>query len=509
MYRISGSIDVQDNPDWPPNINRYIMFQKKFPTGRIYLGKVYTAVHDNTSCLIYLLGDDTNSEGIDNVLHRYVRDKRLDPNKFDIMIESIGWRYTTKKHILKLFQKQSIGSTDFGENIDKLGRAENNEALFEAPRGKSTLKNKYYYRSHDKPKTDIALTSLINLENLDDFSFIEKYRESNPEYKNDGIDDTDNSPDHIEHMIPYHVKQYRESIIRSIETSRPEEIIIVDQLMINNYVDQKETLIKESQKIKDYIVKLLIHSEKTETRIYDTLQFIYDDGYLHIFRKDLPIKEIITHTLMGDTETNPKLKHFTNEYGIPIRHNILKYILFQNELQEQFVVDREIMNEAELLLSQEYIIALTPEPRYQIWTVLRLIKLWYGDSILQNNIRKIKILVNQWRSRTDRPFNQKNGIKFSIGCYPRYGRESAQIVLKRLIYHFALYTDAIGWNSNPPSYFKIVNHLIQYSNCNQALKLYYRRMIGLSGQNNRSFNKNYTLINQQNTDILEQYVRLE
>jgi len=509
MYSIDGSIDVRDNPIWPPDINKYIMFQKSFPTGRIYLGKVYMNVPDNASSLIYLLGDDTNSGEIDSSVRCHVKDKRLDLNKFDILVESNGWQYTTKKNILKFFQKQSAESLDFGESLYNLRRDKNNEVLFDETREKSTLKNKYYHKSQDNPKTDIALTDLINLENIDDFSFIEKHRKKFPEYENTGIDDTDNSPDHIDEMVPYHVKQYRESIIQSIETTRPEEIIIVDQLMITNYIDAKETLMRESMKIKDYIVNLMIRSEKTEIRIYDTLQFIYYDGYLHIFRKNLPIKEIITHQLMGDTPENPKLKHFTNEYGIPIRHNILKYILFQNELQEQFEVDREIMNEAELLLSQEYIIALTPEPRYQIWTVVRLIKLWYGDVILQNHIRKIKILVNQWCARTDRPFNQKNGIKFSIGCYPRYGKASAQIVLKRLIYHFALYTDAIGWKSNPPSYFKIANQLIQYSNCNQALKLYYRRMIGLSGQTNRSFNKNYTLIDQQNTDILEQYIGLE
>lgn len=509
MYKISGSIDVNVNPIWPPVITRYIMFQKKFPAGRIYLGKVYDTVHDKTSCLVYLIGDARNKKGVANSARRYIKDKHLEPNKFDLLIESNGWRYTTKKNILKLFQKQSIDSTDLGENIHNPASAINNEALYDEPMSRSTLTNKYYHRSQDDPLTGVSLTNLINLENMDDFNFIERYRENHPNFKNDGIDDTDNTPDHIDTLIPDHVKKYMADIMASIETSKPEEIIIVDQLMIDKYVEKKETLLRESMKIKDYIVNVMINSEKTELRLYDTLQIIYYDGYLHIFRKDLPIKEVITHTLMGDTSANPKLKHFNNEYGIPIRHNILKYLLFQNELQEQFDVDREIMNEAELLLSQEYIIALTPEPRYQIWTVLRLIKLWYGDVILQNNIRKIKILVNQWRARTDRPFNRKNGIKFSIGCYPRYGKASAQIVLKRLIYHFALYTEAIGWKSNPPSYFKMVNSLIQYSNCNQALKLYYRRMNELSGQNNRSFNKNYTLINQQNTDILEQYVHLE
>jgi hypothetical protein len=58
---------------------------------------------------------------------------------------------------------------------------------------------------------------------------------------------------------------------------------------------------------------------------------------------------------------------------------------------------------------QEYLIALQPEPKYQIWVVKRLIMAWYADVDLQNNIRKIKILINQWRARSDQEFNKKNG----------------------------------------------------------------------------------------------------
>ncbi len=145
-----------------------------------------------------------------------------------------------------------------------------------------------------------------------------------------------------------------------------------------------------------------------------------------------------------------------------------------------------------------------------MWCLIRLIKLWFGDIVLQNNIRKIKVIVNQWRVRTDRAFNQHNGIRFSIGIYPRYGKKSATNILKHLLYHFAIYSQAIGWKGNPPSYFKMVNDLISYSNCNQSLKLYYRRIAELNSQANHSFTDNYTRIKSAygNTDILEQYVQL-
>lgn len=176
MYKISGSIDVSENSEWPPELNRYIMFQKKFPDGTIYIGKVYRTMSNKTGCLIYLLGDVTNNREPDNQIREYIIDNKLEANKFDLLIESNGWRYTTKKNILQLFQKQSINSTDFGEQIHKLRDRGNNEVLFDDPNSRSTLKNKYYHRSQDNPETTVPLTSIINLENIDDFSFIEKYK---------------------------------------------------------------------------------------------------------------------------------------------------------------------------------------------------------------------------------------------------------------------------------------------------------------------------------------------
>lgn len=168
------------------------------------------------------------------------------------------------------------------------------------------------------------------------------------------------------------------------------------------------------------------------------------------------------------------------------------------------------MQEAELILSQEYIIALTPEPRYQLWCVVRLIKLWFGDIDLQNNIRKIKLIVNQWRTRADQRYNKQNGIRFSIGIYPRYGKKSASIVLKKVMYYFSLYFQAVGWKNNPPSYFKIMNDLVSYTNGSQSLKLYYRRISEMNRESSGAFSTNLTKINsvQKNTDILEQYIEL-
>jgi len=234
---------------------------------------------------------------------------------------------------------------------------------------------------------------------------------------------------------------------------------------------------------------------------------------LHIFRTEIPLKEILTDDLLDDKDPdNPKLKILGNrEYGEPIRHNALKFILFQNELQKNMIVDQQLLTEAELILSQEYIIALTPEPRYRLWCVIRLIKLWYADECLQNNVRKIKLLINQYRAQSNQQYNIYNGIRFSIGIYPRYGKKSASLVFKRIMCYFTLYFQAIGWKNNPPSFFRVVNDLVSYTNCSQTLKLYYRRIAAANKQPNNVFVNDYTVMKSpgNNTDILEQYHKLQ
>jgi hypothetical protein len=415
-----------------------------------------------------------------------------------------------------------------------------------------TLSNKYYVHASEDPYVNVPLAKIIDSQDIDDFAFLMRDDILNINTLDDVegllIDQTVFDVN-IEDNIPDKIKAHRKDIIdlldnraikhieydecekerrrkyKSVTTTeineinrdcaKPHEVLVVDQMMITKFVDDKNTLRKEAEKIKRYLLEALYlegsEAEQNEDKLYGTLRFVYYNGYLHIFRAGIPLKEVITHELLDDTEENPKLEILgKNEYGIPIRHNVLKYILFQNEIQRELYVDQKLLAEAEIVLGQEYIIALTPEPRYQIWCVMRLIKLWYGDIDLQNNIRKIKLIVNQYRTRSDRKYNIQNGIRFSIGIYPRYGKASASVVLKKMMYYFAIYLQAVGWRENPPSYFKIVNDLISYTNCDQSLKLYYRRVAEVYGQKNTVFSKNYTTINNagKNTDILEQYIQL-
>ncbi|VBB17997.1 hypothetical protein YASMINEVIRUS_460 [Yasminevirus sp. GU-2018] len=536
MLKIEGTIDPKENPRWPPRLNNYITVQKSQPDGPIYVGKVLKILQNNVGAIIHLVkGFEYPNEEV----KPYIK-ATADSKRFMLVIETDGWRTTTETNVRALFRQSST------YEIDELNNPVRKEELVydDTQSGRVSIGNKYYASATEDPDIAVPLQKLVDSQDIDDFAFLVR---KDVEYANKALI-TQQLPINkttstfvIEDNVSPKVKMYRQDIIDVLEgktvksedlseqadnpsatltdadklrrsVTKPYDILVADQMMITKFVPEHEALAKEADKIKNFLSEVLrlstARAEQNTEALYGAVRFVYYNGYLHIFRTDIPLREEITHDLLKDHD-DPKLKILgEREYGQPIRHNVLKYILFQNEVQKSINVDQQLLSEAELVLSQEYIIALTPEPRYQMWCVVRLIKLWFGDIELQNNVRKIKILINQYRARTDKRYNVHNGIRFSIGVYPRYGKESASIVLKRLMYYFSLYFQAIGWKNNPPSYFKVVNSLISYTNCDQSLKLYYRRVASENNQTNNVFSKNYTLINSagHNTDILEQYV---
>jgi hypothetical protein len=64
----------------------------------------------------------------------------------------------------------------------------------------------------------------------------------------------------------------------------------------------------------------------------------------------------------------------------------------------------------------------------------------------------------------------------SIVIYPKYGAESARLVLSKLSFYFSLYRN-IGWACSDPSYFVKMDALIYYTNGAVDLKMYYRNTL--------------------------------
>ena len=194
------------------------------------------------------------------------------------------------------------------------------------------------------------------------------------------------------------------------------------------------------------------------------------------------MKKVIHNKDTITKELVPSLSYLSWQYDKPIDYHTLKYMIFQNDYQQNITENLIQKKEAENILSQEFIIALQPRPEYQIWCLKRLLICWYGDESLETNIRKIKILINQFRADPNSDYNYVNGILPSIMIYPKYGSESARIVLSKLDYYFSLYVDEsksdrninIQWIDSSPTYFVKKNGLIYYTNGSIDLKMYIK-----------------------------------
>ncbi len=230
-----------------------------------------------------------------------------------------------------------------------------------------------YYAAETNPDPNVHITNLINIDDMDDFEFLYRDEEKSSVL---GLYDSDNFPEHIESLVPEHVLESRDIILKTSSDEHPVDMLIVDTTLIDKYVSDNSTLRMEGTKIINYLKKILIDAEQNCDKIYDTLFFTYYDKYVHVLRNRFPIKECITHALLEDSIDAPKLKIIGSYvYDKPINHNVLRRILMQSQYQDTISIDNDIFDEAKYVLGQEYIICLTPEPRFQMWCFIKLIKL--------------------------------------------------------------------------------------------------------------------------------------
>ena len=512
---INKSLNIDANPKWPPILGKYIAVRRG-DSNKTYIGSVRVSEPDQS--IIHLIKPFRNVDEYEEVVDFIPIDK--DPEKFYIVFEADTWDYVPIREIAEIKRRYSMSLDDLS------GR----EALITDSRSRdmSTLIHSKYDDADEEPNIDADITTLINLCNVGGTEFLYNHVEGR---EIDGIDRTYEKESDLE--LDEKVMSYERELYDALDKSRycePEEIEVVDTQMITKLVRDERALQDNASRIMQEIRRRLL-AEENESKIFDSMRLIYYDNAVHVLREGIPIKEVITPELLQSNCNNcrydPEAEATNNpedseqdklenpltcldwQYDRPIDHNQLKFILYGTE--SAFVEDRARVREAELVLSQEYIIALTPEPRYHLWTLLRLIQIWYADPVLVREIRMIKYIVNVYRARTDKTYNRENGIQYMIGVFPRYGKASAVRVIQRLSYWFSLYTSAIAWRNNAPSYFKMMNDLISYTNSSQALKLYYRRLIASDNKKDGIFKDNYSLIRdttQGSRDILHQYMPL-
>jgi hypothetical protein len=268
-------------------------------------------------------------------------------------------------------------------------------------------------------------------------------------------------------------------------------MVVNKSVAVNNLITDPNDEVNEGDKIIQWITDVL------KQKVFTDLIMKIHQGYVYISRIGVNISDNITEKLI------PKLNYFEWQMNKPIDYETLKYVIFQNSFQENIEINIDQKKEAENILSQEYVIALQPSDLYQIWTLKKLIMIWYGDSELEPHIRKIKVLINQYRADPNQDYNKKNGLLGSILIYPKYGSESAKILLSKLNYYFSLYIDEnnnslyqdIQWKNSNPTYFIKKNSLIYYTNGSLELKDYIRSSLASNNTlNNKTLTADYSQI---------------
>ena len=224
------------------------------------------------------------------------------------------------------------------------------------------------------------------------------------------------------------------------------------------------------------------------TGFTDISMFLYG-GYVTIVRNNIDTGDYVTRDLID-------LKYFTWQYDNPINTSTLKHVIFPKNFS--FPLDHDInqSREASKILGLQYYISLQPKPEYQSWCLKRIIMGWYGDDL---PIRKIELLINQFRADPAQEYNKKYGVLPSILIHLKYGVIHAQETLIKLVKYFTIYFDQsnrhnnIFWEDSHPDYFDKKNDLIYYSNGSDSLKLYLHRATGCSKNKlDNIFTKNYT-----------------
>lgn len=456
-----GELNPKDNPRWPPIIGETVVI--KTPNYKeFFIGRTLTNIWNNTACIIALLN---NNDYIDTTIARNNLVGNNSGKGVFLLLPAYGWKYIDNKTLNIMLRTTD---TDLISRINKNIQqkyGEMTQGIAPKTQTELVIDNQYTDDSRcegDRCKVEDKFkdTSLLTQDGQLDMNGLFRDKEVNKiifDIKDNFIQPSKRT-----------MKLLTEKLLSNEEVKEEDKRIIVNKsIAIRNMITSKEDEINEGRKIVQWLALNIIPVSIDGSKTFSDLKVSIFNGYIHLSRKGLKVDDIITQDLI------PDLKYFRWQYGIPIDYDSLKFTLFQNNFQRNLEEDKEQQDEAERILSQEYLISLQPEPQYQIWALKRLIMCWYADRELQYNIRKIKVLINQWRARADVDFNKRYGAMPSIVVYPRYGKESAKKVLTKLSNYFLLY-NYTGWKCAKPSYFVKLNDLVWYTNGAIDLKLYFK-----------------------------------
>lgn len=477
-----GVLNVIQNPSWPPAIGKNIVIKNKM-FKETFLGTVVQHIWNSTAAVIVLLN---NTDYVEPSFKGKSIAGVTNGKGLFLLLPSFAWNYITDEAIDKV--KKVYGSLDNIQIED--GRVVNRKSEFVGNIYDTQLKAKGVNMldnvPHEKTVRDNQCLQNINSDSV------------NQHIASGDIDLNSLFKDNLEivhsesNPLSYDAKNALQFKLTSFEAVEIDEKIIPvnENIAINNLIDRKSDELNEGNKIIQWVKdNFLDKVEYNGVSVFSDLKMTINNGYVYFTRDNINPKDKITKELL------PNLKFFDWQYNSPIDYSTLKYVLFNNKVQLDSETDSAQRKEAEKIFSQEYLIGIQPHPKYQMWALKRMLIAWYADDTLHSNVRKIKVLINQWRSRNEQPYNKKNGTLPSIVIYPKYGSASAKLVLTKVTYFFSVYKET-AWECSQPSWFDKINPLIYFTNGTIDLKMYYNRV--KEGYNltvgNSSFDKDMTYI---------------
>jgi hypothetical protein len=472
---INGKINKHNNLPFPPTLGALVTINHPKYDDNLFLGFVYKYLWNMKACLILLFNNLDYSEKL-LVDHKILKNDISAKGTF-LLHPSYGWRYV---NLSKLQKANDLTSKQIEDLIlNRKTEFESSTIVNDYPVTQLDLTTHGLFKNSETKEKDCDMNDKFKDESLltekGELSLDALFREGD-------IDIYD--PNEKFRPIDEETQLLLQKKLRIAERVSDKEmkIIVNKNIAVRNIIDTKEDEINEGNKIIKWLMEHMSNMKTNGVRIFGDMKMAIHNGYVHIGRKGIKVTDKITTDNVGE------LNYFKWQYGIPIDYDALKYILFQTGVQKKMIHDVAQQKETEKILSQEYLICLHPESKYLMFSLKRLLIAWYSDDILTKHIRKIKVLINQWRGKPDEAFNKKYGVLPMIVVYPKYGKNSARICITKIADYFTLYNN-IAWKCSEPSYFIKINDLMYYTNGNLDLKLYYRTVLSAHNGNivNTSF----------------------
>ncbi len=250
---------------------------------------------------------------------------------------------------------------------------------------------------------------------------------------------------------------------------------LIEQIRNNLYQTQSKMMMDDGDKMLQ------------EINLFDFIEFKIVDGYVEIINKFLPKDNF----RVISEENCPDLEQLSEMYGENINYKKLVNLILENKTPQLIQENQQIILEGIKILSLEYLICIQPKVEFLLWFINRIILAWYADPYLYENIYKIKILINLYRARGIKQFNQDTDVLPIITVVPRYGKTIARKVMSLLSFYLFPYKRYFLPNSNP-TYFNKLDDMMYYTNGSLDLKKYIKFILGKKQDN--IFNKDLTQV---------------